>query len=82
MVMEETGPGPQVCDHEEACGCYVEGYTQGKDKAHFEIRHIRDAGHVGDCGCEPCKTVREVVRWVDSGWWLGDVRHDPQPRRG
>ena len=29
----------KVCDHDEPCACYVEGYAQGKDKAHFEVRN-------------------------------------------
>ena len=54
----------KVCDHDEPCGCYVEGYAQGKDKAHFEVRGVLDAGHAQDCGCEPCLTAREVLhRW-------------------
>ena len=50
----------RVCDHEEACGCYVEGYDAGKGKAHSEVRMVQRAGHSHDCGCEPCKTVRIV----------------------
>ena len=53
---------PTVCDHDEPCGCYVEGYFQGKDKAHLEVRKVLAAGHAADCGCEPCRTVREVLR--------------------
>jgi len=52
----------KVCDHDEPCACYVEGYTQGKDKAHFEVRNSLDAGHARDCGCEPCLTARHVMR--------------------
>ena len=52
----------KVCDHDEPCACYVEGYTQGKDKAHFEVRNSLDAGHAQDCGCEPCLTARHVMR--------------------
>ena len=51
----------RVCDHEETCACYVEGYAQGKDKAHFEVRNARDGNHASDCCCEPCKTVRAVL---------------------
>ena len=29
-----------------------------KDKAHLEIRTILERNHAGDCGCEPCITVR------------------------
>ena len=51
---------PQLCDHDEPCGCYAEGYAAGKDKAFFEVRNARVRGHAVDCGCEPCKTVRFV----------------------
>ena len=58
----------KVCDHDEPCACYVEGYAQGKDKAHFEVRGVLDAGHADDCGCEPCNTAREVLRrWFAMG---------------
>ncbi len=52
----------KVCDHDEPCACYVEGYAQGKDKAHFEVRNALDAGHAQDCGCEPCLTARSIMR--------------------
>lgn len=51
-----------VCDCPEPCACYAEGYALGKDKAHFEIRTVLDSNHTASCGCEPCKTVREIVR--------------------
>ena len=51
-----------VCDCPEPCVCYAEGYTHGKDKAHFEVRMVLDPNHSGSCGCEPCKTVREILR--------------------
>ena len=37
MTQETELPGPRVCDHEEACGCYVEGYSAGYRKACDEI---------------------------------------------
>lgn len=53
-------------------GAYGRGYAAGKEKAHFDVRHILDDGHANDCGCEPCKTVRIVarqllvlVRWLE-----------------
>ena len=50
-----------VCDHEEPCGCYAEGYAQGKAKTYFEVRAVLDAGdHAAGCGCEPCKLLRDV----------------------
>ena len=46
------------CIHDSECPCYSMGYSDGKDKAHFELRaHVR-ANHAADCGCEPCKTER------------------------
>ena len=51
-----------VCDCPEPCACYTEGYSHGKDKAHFEIRAVLDSNHAAGCGCEPCKTVRTVIR--------------------
>ncbi len=50
-----------LCDCPEPCACYAEGYTQGKEKAHFEIRTVLDSNHAVSGGCEPCSTVREVV---------------------
>ena len=51
-----------VCDCPEPCACYAEGYAHGKEKAHFEVRTVLDSNHADSCGCEPCKTVREVIR--------------------
>ena len=50
-----------VCDCPEPCACYAEGYAQGKEKAHFEVRTVLGSNHAASCGCEPCKTVREVI---------------------
>ena len=50
-----------VCDCPDPCDCYAERYAHGKDKAHFEVRTVLDSNHAASCGCEPCKTVREVV---------------------
>ena len=40
---------------------YLRGYAAGKEKAHFEVRNILDAGHDAGCGCEPCVTVRILL---------------------
>ena len=57
-----NGEDRPVCDCPEPCACYAEGYALGKEKAHFEIRAVLNSSHDVDCLCEPCKTVREVVR--------------------
>ena len=56
-----TDSARPVCDCLEPCACYAEGSVQGKEKAHFEIRAVLDSNHSASCGCEPCRTVREVV---------------------
>ena len=51
----------QVCDHEETCGCYGQGYADGRSKALFEVRMmLAEAHHAASCGCEPCKLLREI----------------------
>ena len=57
-----TDSAQPVCDCPEPCACYAEGYALGKEKAHFEIRVLLDSNHAARCGCEPCKTVREILR--------------------
>lgn len=57
-----------VCEHEEACGCWGNGYAAGKDKAHFEVRNVLDGSHAGGCGCEPCITVRIVALQLARRW--------------
>ena len=49
------------CDCEEACGCYAQGYSDGKDKAFSELENVQEAGHSPDCGCRPCAAVRRVI---------------------
>ena len=45
---------PGGCDEEYgACGCYVEGYSDGKSKAHFEIREITVDHDWRNCGLSP-----------------------------
>ena len=57
-----TDDARPVCDCSEPCACYAEGYSHGKDKAHFEFRTVLDSNHAASCGCEPCRTVREILR--------------------
>lgn len=57
-----TGSSRPVCDCPETCACYGEGYAHGKDKAHLEVRTVLDSKHAENCGCEPCNTVRAVLR--------------------
>ena len=52
-ILEMTGEYPSAED-------YGSGYAHGKEKAHFELR-TWDGSHAGDCGCEPCQTVRAVI---------------------
>ena len=57
-----TNTALPVCDCPEPCACYAEGYAHGKEKAHFEVRAVLDSNHATRCSCEPCKTVREILR--------------------
>ena len=56
-----TDDARPVCDCPEPCACYAEGYAHGKEKAHFEVRMVLDSNHAASCGCEPCRTVREIL---------------------
>ena len=60
-VLKRRKDGAMDCLHEEPCPCYGAGYAAGKNKAHFELRHHLDANHAARCGCEPCRTLREIV---------------------
>ena len=40
----------RVCDCPEPCGCYAEGYAQGKDKAYFEMSNFDWTEHAKGCG--------------------------------
>ena len=51
-----------VCDCPEPCACHAVGVALGKDKAHFEVRMVLDSNHADSCGCEPCITVRKILR--------------------
>ena len=54
-----------VCDCPEPCGCYVEGYAQGKDTAYFEVvASLEGPPHHQDCGCQPCQVERACLRKV------------------
>ena len=50
-----------VCDSTEPCACYAEGYTQGKDKAHFEMNNFDWTQHAKGCGCEGCTAFGKVL---------------------
>ena len=53
---------------------YLHGYSDGKSKAHFEVRY-RTADHdPRACGCEPCITVRVVLARE-----TGDAEHLDYP---
>ena len=47
--------------HNDDSPDYGQGYAEGKDKVHMEVRTIAGAGHAWDCGCEPCITARAVL---------------------
>ena len=48
-----------LCDCPEPCGCYVEGYAAGKDKAYFETLASMDGPpHAEGCACQPCQVDR------------------------
>lgn len=46
------------------CDDYGDGYAAGKAKAHFELRSWELGEHAPTCGCDPCQTVRVVVRKI------------------
>ena len=59
-MMSESS-GSRVCDHDEPCGCYGQGYVDGRSKALFEVRMMLvDGSRAVSCGCEPCKLLREI----------------------
>ena len=33
------------CDHPDPCGCYAQGYADGKERAHWEVRPQRRPRH-------------------------------------
>ena len=55
----------RLCDCDEPCGCYAEGYAAGKNKAFFEIISSLDGPpHAQDCGCQPCQVKRACLQKV------------------
>ena len=62
---------------------YLHGYSDGKSKAHFEVRY-RTADHDPRiCGCEPCITVRVALArlnlWPHGLAETGDADHPDYP---
>ena len=56
-----------VCDCPEPCGCYAEGYAQGRDKAYFEMNNFDWTQHAKGCACEDCTAFGKVmVRMLES----------------
>ncbi len=52
-----------LCDCDEPCGCYVEGYAAGKDKAYFEmVGSIEGPPHAEGCACQPCQVTRSCLQ--------------------
>ena len=50
----------------ELCeAAWGEGYAAGKDKAHFEVRHLDPDDHAKGCGCEPCQTIRAIMQRIE-----------------
>ena len=44
------------------CNCYGEGYADGKDKAHFEVRALAEGlEHGPGCECAPCQTSKALI---------------------
>ena len=55
----------RLCDCDEPCGCYAEGYAAGKNKAFFEvIASLEGPPHAQDCGCQPCQVKRACLQKV------------------
>ena len=44
------------------CGCYEEGYAQGKKKLETELEVWKPGTHLPGCGCLPCRPFRS---WAD-----------------
>ena len=56
-----------VCNCPEPCACYAEGYTQGRDKAYFEMNNFNWTQHAKGCACEGCTAFGKVmVRMLES----------------
>lgn len=53
---------PGGCGAVDACGCYAQGYSDGKAETYDELRyHVTNHHEIWACGCEPCITIRYVV---------------------
>ena len=50
-----------ACNCPEPCACYAEGYTQGKDKAYFEMNNFDWTQHAKGCVCEGCTAFGKVL---------------------
>ena len=48
------------------CEGYGEGWAHGKAKMGEEIMAVAGRRHASDCGCVPCRVIREVLR--RRGW--------------
>ena len=54
-----------LCDCDEPCACYAEGYAAGRDKAYFEVLASLDGPpHAGDCACRPFRVKRACLQKV------------------
>ena len=55
------------CDHPDPCGCYAQGYADGKAKGHWEVRNAGLGTHDAGCGCEACLSDARVLEiWLES----------------
>ena len=58
-----TDSARPLCDCDEPCGCYAEGYAAGKDKAYFEVLDsLEGPPHAEDCACQPCQVKRACLQ--------------------
>ena len=55
------------CDHPDPCGCYAQGYADGKERAHWEVRNAGLGTHDAGCGCEACLSAARVLEiWLET----------------
>ena len=60
-----TDSARPLCDCDEPCGCFAEGYAAGKDKAYFEVlASLEGPPHAEDCACQPCQVKRACLQKV------------------
>ena len=57
-----TDSARPLCDCDEPCGCYAEGYAASKDKAYFEV--IDGPPHAEGCACQPYQVKRACLQKV------------------